>query len=257
MPYGRRHWWQGAGTVVGRSPGVAGCEHGSAFGLMFGPGYEGIARAAATAMACATMREEEGGRDIGFAYNRKEAKAHGEGGTLVGAELAGRKVIIVDDVLTDGASKRESVDMIRAAGAEPAGVVIALDRMERRDEPRDGPRDETEVSTGSAVAAFEGQYRIPVYAIATLDDIMDWLKNDNSGAMATHADAVASARSRCRAVGAIRRVRAGGVGGSVGRRFGSAAVPQRGRGRRDQRRVKYHPGGSERARRRRECGPLR
>ena len=192
------------GRFYARTLVAAEREHGLAFDLLFGPAYKGITLAAATAMAFATMREEEGGRDIGFAYNRKEAKAHGEGGTLVGAALAGRKVIIVDDVLTDGASKRESVDMIRAAGAEPAGVVIALDRMERRDEPRDGPRDETEVSTGSAVAAFEAQYRIPVYAIANLDDIMDWLKNDNSGELAAHADAVAAYRSR---YGAVTRMR--------------------------------------------------
>ncbi|MGI9026560.1 MAG: orotate phosphoribosyltransferase [Burkholderiaceae bacterium] len=176
------------GRFYARTLVVAEREHGLAFDLLFGPSYKGITLAAATAMAFATMREDEGGRDIGFAYNRKEAKAHGEGGTLVGAALAGRKVIIVDDVLTDGASKRESVDMIRAAGAEPAGVVIALDRMERK--------DEADLSTGSAVAAFEAQYGIPVYAIANLDDIMDWLKNDNSGELAAHADAVSVYRSR-------------------------------------------------------------
>lgn len=157
------------------------------FDMLFGPAYKGITLAAATAMAFAAMPEREGGRDIGFAYNRKEAKAHGEGGTLVGAKLAG-KVIIVDDVLTDGASKRESVDIIRAAGADPVGVVIALDRMERR--------NEAGVSTGSAVQAFELEYGIPVYAIATLDDIMNWLKNDNSGELAAHADAVSAYRLR-------------------------------------------------------------
>jgi orotate phosphoribosyltransferase len=175
------------GRFYARTLVAAERERGLAFDMLFGPAYKGITLAAATAIAFAAMSEEDGGRNIGFAYNRKEAKAHGEGGTLVGAKLAGR-VIIVDDVLTDGASKRESVDIIRAAGAEPVGVVIALDRKERR--------DEADVSTGSAVEAFEVEYGIPVYAIADLDDIMDWLKNDNSGDLATHADAVAAYRSR-------------------------------------------------------------
>ncbi len=179
------------GRFYARTLVAAEREHGLAFDMLFGPAYKGITLAAATAMAFAAMPGDEGGRDIGFAYNRKEAKAHGEGGTLVGAKLAG-KVIIVDDVLTDGASKRESVDIIRTAGAEPVGVVIALDRMERRNERE----DEADVSTGSAVAAFEVEYGIPVYAIANLDDIMDWLKNDNSGELTAHADAVSAYRSR-------------------------------------------------------------
>ena len=179
------------GRFYARTLVAAEREHGLSFDMLFGPAYKGITLAAATAMAFAAMPGNEGGRDIGFAYNRKEAKAHGEGGTLVGAKLAG-KVIIVDDVLTDGASKRESVDIIRTAGAEPVGVVIALDRMERRNERE----DEADVSTGSAVAAFEVEYGIPVFAIANLDDIMDWLKNDNSGELAAHADAVSAYRSR-------------------------------------------------------------
>ncbi len=179
------------GQFYARTLVAAERERGLSFDMLFGPAYKGITLAAATAMAFAAMPENEGGRNIGFAYNRKEAKAHGEGGTLVGAKLAGR-VMIVDDVLTDGASKRESVDIIRGAGAEPVGVVIALDRMERRDERK----REGDVSTGSAVQAFEVEYGMPVYAIANLDDIMDWLKNDNSGELAAHADAVSTYRSR-------------------------------------------------------------
>ena len=175
------------GRFYARTLVAAERERGLVFDVLFGPAYKGITLAAATAMAFAAMPAEEGGRDIGFAYNRKEAKSHGEGGMLVGAKLAG-KVIIVDDVLTDGASKRESVDIIRAAGAEAVGVVIALDRMERK--------DEAGASTGSAVQAFEEEYGIPVFAIANLDDIMDWLKHDNSGDLAAHADAVAAYRSR-------------------------------------------------------------
>ena len=175
------------GRFYARTLVAAERERGLSFDMLFGPAYKGITLAAATAMAFAAMSEEDGGRDIGFAYNRKEAKSHGEGGTLVGAKLAG-KVIIVDDVLTDGASKRESVDIIRAAGAEPVGVLIALDRMERK--------DEADLSTGSAVQAFEAEYGLPVYAIANLDDIMDWLKNDHSGELAAHADAVSVYRAR-------------------------------------------------------------
>ena len=166
-------------------------ERGLAFDMLFGPAYKGITLASATAVALAGLAGE-GGRDVAFAYNRKEAKAHGEGGTMVGAPLAGR-VVIVDDVLTDGAAKRESVEMIRAAGAEPVAVLIALDRMEKKNA-------EDHVSTGSAVQAFESEYGIPVIAIATLDDIMDWLKNDRSGMFGTHAGAVLAYRERYGAV---------------------------------------------------------
>lgn len=162
-------------------------DDGLAYDMLFGPAYKGIALAAATAMALAALPADEGGRDVGFAYNRKEAKTHGDGGMLVGARLAGR-VVIVDDVLTDGASKREAVDIIRAAGAEPVAVLIAMDRMERKD---DGAS-----SHASAVQSFEAQYGIPVYAIADLDDLMDWLAHDAADTLAQHADAVAAYRER-------------------------------------------------------------
>ena len=141
-------------------------------------------------MALAAMPADEGGRDVGFAYNRKEAKAHGEAGLLVGAPLAGR-VVIVDDVLTDGASKRESVDIIRAAGATPVAVVIAMDRMERKDDSG---------STLSAVQTFEADYGMPVFAIANLDDLMGWFDDRSAGGLAAHADAVAAYRARYGAV---------------------------------------------------------
>jgi orotate phosphoribosyltransferase len=160
-------------------------EHGLRFDMLFGPAYKGITLAAATAMALAALPAAEGGRDIGFAYNRKEAKTHGDSGMLVGAKLAGR-VVIIDDVLTDGASKRESVDIIRAAGAEPVAVLIAMDRMERKD-------DQASVS---AVQTFEAEYGIPVFAIATLDDLMEWFGHDGAGPFAAHAEAVAAYRSQ-------------------------------------------------------------
>ena len=111
--------------------------------MLFGPAYKGITLASASAMALAGL-----GRNVPFAFNRKEAKDHGEGGTLVGAKVAGR-VVIIDDVITDGASKRESVDLMRAAGGEPAAVLIALDRMERG-----GNADN--LSAHSAVEDFDG-----------------------------------------------------------------------------------------------------
>lgn len=160
---------------------------GLRYDMLFGPAYKGITLAAATAIALAALPADEGGRDVGFAYNRKEAKTHGDSGMLVGAPLAGR-VVIVDDVLTDGASKRESVDIIRAAGAEPVAVLIAMDRMERK--------DDADPSRTSAVQRFEAEYGIPVYTIANLDDLMAWLANDASPALAQHAGAVAAYRER-------------------------------------------------------------
>src|SRR3954470_17608529 len=125
------------------------------FDMLFGPAYKGITLAAATAVELARL-----GRNVPYTHNRKEAKEHGEGGVLVGAPLAGR-VVIVDDVITDGASKRESVDLIRGAGAEPVAVLIALDRMERVGE-------EGKLSINSAVDEFTRSHGLPVHAIATL-----------------------------------------------------------------------------------------
>jgi len=124
---------------------------------LYGPAYKGITLAAATAIALA-----EKGHNLPFSYNRKEAKDHGEGGTIVGAPLAGR-VLIVDDVITAGTSVRESVELIRAHGANPAGVLIALDRMERGQGER------------SAVQEVRETFGIPVVAIATLDDVMRFI----------------------------------------------------------------------------------
>jgi len=135
------------------------------FDMLFGPAYKGIALAAATAMALAEM-----GVDVPYSYNRKEAKDHGEGGVLVGAPLSGR-VLIIDDVITDGAAKRESVALIRSYGAEPAGVVIMLDRMERA-----GTDDN--LAPDSAVQAFEKSTGTPVISIANLDDLLGFLKSD-------------------------------------------------------------------------------
>jgi orotate phosphoribosyltransferase len=158
-------------------------DSGLAFDMLYGPAYKGITLAAGTAIALAGL-----GRSVPFCHNRKEAKAHGEGGLLVGAPLAGR-VVIVDDVITDGASKRESVETIRAAGAEAAAVVIALDRMERAGS--DGA-----LSRHSAVEDFTREHGIPVLAIATLDDLLQYLSATSDTSLAAHRAPVAAYRER-------------------------------------------------------------
>jgi orotate phosphoribosyltransferase len=156
-------------------------DSGIGFDMLFGPAYKGITLASATAMALAGK-----GRNTSFAYNRKEAKDHGEGGTLVGAKLTG-KVVIIDDVISAGTSVRESVDMIRAAGAEPCAVLIALDRMERG--AKNGVMSEL-----SAVQEVSKNYGIPVISIGSLADLFTFLSADP--AMAQHKDAVAAYRSK-------------------------------------------------------------
>ncbi|GAB4438684.1 MAG: orotate phosphoribosyltransferase [Rhodocyclaceae bacterium] len=130
---------------------------GISFDMLFGPAYKGIALAAASAIARAAR-----GRNVPFFFNRKEAKDHGEGGVLIGAPARGR-VLIIDDVISAGTSVRESVELITRAGAQPAGVVIALDRMERGQGSR------------SAVQEVRDTYGIPVTSVATLDDLIDYL----------------------------------------------------------------------------------
>lgn len=158
---------------------------GQPFDMLFGPAYKGISLAATASMAL-SVRAECAGRTIPFAFNRKEAKDHGEGGSLVGAPLAGR-VVIIDDVITAGTSVRESVDIIRAAGAEPVAVLIALDRMERAGV-------EGDLSAGSAVQEVGKRYGLPVITIATLDDIMALIKGQP--AFTDHAAAVQAYRNR-------------------------------------------------------------
>ena len=156
---------------------------GIEFDMLFGPAYKGITLAAAVAIELARR-----GRNVPFAYNRKEAKDHGEGGLMVGAPLKGR-VVVIDDVITDGASKRESVDMIRSHGAQPAAVLIAMDRMER------GGSDDN-LSAHSAVEDFVHAYGIPVVSIATLADLMQVLHTSDDDALRAHFDAVKKYRER-------------------------------------------------------------
>ena len=135
-------------------------DSGVAFDRLFGPAYKGIPLVAAISIALT-----DSGRNVDFSFNRKEAKDHGEGGSVIGAKLAGR-VLIVDDVISAGTSVRESVAIIEAAGATPCGVAIALDRMER--------------GTGelSAVQEVERYHNMPAISIATLDDLVDYLRSD-------------------------------------------------------------------------------
>lgn len=144
-------------------------DSGMQFDMLFGPAYKGIPLVSVTAAALA----EHHGRDLPWSFNRKETKDHGEGGQLVGAPLQGR-VLIVDDVITAGTAMRESLSMIRAAGARPAGLVIALDRQERGQGEK------------SAIAELRDTEAIEVASIVRLEDIIGWLqgRTDMAAALA-------------------------------------------------------------------------
>jgi len=133
---------------------------GVGFDMLYGPAYKGIPLVAAVAIALA-----DAGRNVRYSFNRKEEKDHGEGGSVIGAPLAG-KVLIVDDVISAGTSVRESVNLIRASGAVLCGVAIALDRMERGS------------GNMSAVQEVGESYNVPVISIATLDDLVRYLESD-------------------------------------------------------------------------------
>lgn len=136
---------------------------GVEFDVLFGPAYKGIPLAAGTAVALAEAYD----RDVPYCFNRKEKKAHGEGGVIVGAPLQGR-VLIIDDVITAGTAIRESLQLIDASGATAAGVVVALDRQEK------APGSEC-----SAIQQIEQEYHVPVVAVATLGDLLGFLATAN------------------------------------------------------------------------------
>jgi len=158
-------------------------ESGLEFDMIFGPAYKGIPLGATVAAELARR-----GRNIPFAYNRKEAKDHGEGGSLVGAPLKGR-VLIVDDVMSAGTAVRESIAAIKAAGAEPHAVVIALDRQEKATE--DG-RDVDH----SAVQYVRNQLGMAVVSIATLNDLLQYLSQRADDGLQEHRQAVLAYRTR-------------------------------------------------------------
>ena len=147
-------------AAVGRAYAAALAVSQTPFDMLFGPAYKGIPLVTVTAAALAGS-----GRSLPFAFNRKEAKDHGEGGDIVGAALGGR-VLIVDDVITAGTAIRESIDIIDSAGATPAGVLLALDRQER------GTGD----SRRSAVQEVREQFGIAVVTVITLDDLLEHMR---------------------------------------------------------------------------------
>ena len=151
--------------------------------MLFGPAYKGIPLVAGTA-----MRLAERGHNLPFCFNRKEAKDHGEGGTLVGAPVQGR-VLIIDDVISAGTSVRESIDLIVKAGATPAGVTIALDRQEKA-------KANGQDSAESAVQQVEQHYKLPVVAIATLRDLLQYLETQSDPALTAFHPAVLAYRQR-------------------------------------------------------------
>ena len=156
---------------------------GLQFDMLFGPAYKGIPLAAAVAVELARL-----GRNLPFAYNRKEAKDHGEGGTLVGAPVRGR-VLIIDDVISAGTSVRESIGMIAATGATPTAVLIALDRQERAN-------DDADARPMSAVQYVREQLQLDVAAIATLQDLLHYLKLSSAADLAPHWPRVTAYRDR-------------------------------------------------------------
>ncbi|OUR73468.1 orotate phosphoribosyltransferase [Methylophaga sp. 41_12_T18] len=147
------------------------------YDVLFGPAYKGIPLASTTVVALADHHQ----RDVPYVFNRKELKDHGEGGQLVGAELQG-KVLIIDDVISAGTSVRESVAIIKAAGAMPAGVIIALDRQERGLDQR------------SAIQEVEQEHQIPVKSIICLNDLLNYLENNTE--FAEHLSAVQAYREQ-------------------------------------------------------------
>lgn len=165
-------------AALGRAYAQRIADSAVAFDMLLGPAYKGIPLASATAVALADVHD----RDLPFAYNRKEAKDHGEGGVIVGAPLSGR-VLVIDDVITAGTAVGEVVQLIHAAGAQLAGVVIGLDRQER------GRGDR------SAIAEIEDRWQAPVLSIITLNDIVDYL-GEAADAPESALPAVAAYRER-------------------------------------------------------------
>jgi orotate phosphoribosyltransferase len=154
------------------------------FDLLFGPAYKGIPLA--TALACEYARR---GRDLPLAFDRKQAKAHGEGGRLIGAPLQGRRVLVIDDVITAGTAVRAALDLIAAAGGRAVGVAVALDRQERLDPDDPGPGGRR-----SAAQALADEHGLPVVAIAGLDDLLAFA--GESAQLVGHRPALRAYRAR-------------------------------------------------------------
>ncbi|AUM14907.1 orotate phosphoribosyltransferase [Ketobacter alkanivorans] len=164
---------------LGRFYAAAIADSGVAFDVLFGPAYKGIPIASAAAIALA----DNHGRDLPWCFNRKEAKGHGEGGTLVGAPLQGQ-VLIVDDVITAGTAIREVMDIIGQTDAKPAGVVVALDRQEK---------GKAELS---AIQEVERDFGIPVISIINLNQLIRYMEEQASGSLAQHLPKVKAYRDQ-------------------------------------------------------------
>lgn len=145
---------------LGRLYAQAIVEAGLSFDVLYGPAYKGIPLAVATAVALA----EQHGKNVPYAFNRKEVKDHGEGGRVIGGSLSGR-ILIIDDVITAGTAIREALELIKASGGEPAGVIISLNREERGN------------GRHSAIQEIEADYGVPVTSIASFSDLLDFMRN--------------------------------------------------------------------------------
>ncbi len=175
-----------AALVLGQCYAAAIMRSGIAFDMIFGPAYKGIPLATAAVIALAGNHE----RSVPYAFNRKEAKDHGEGGRIVGAPLKGR-VLIIDDVITAGTAIRESLDIIRAAGAEPAGVALALDRQERGH------------GQLSAVQEIEATYGLKCVSVVTLTDLIETLSRPARGPARISVEQLTSLRAYRETYGVI------------------------------------------------------
>ncbi|WP_144983997.1 orotate phosphoribosyltransferase [Halomonas sp. C22] len=164
---------------LGRFYAQAIVDSGLQADVLFGPAYKGIPLAAVTASALADHHD----RDMPYAFNRKEAKTHGEGGNIVGAELAG-DILIIDDVITAGTAIREVMTLIEQSGARAGGVIIALDRQER------GQGEQ------SAIQEVQSQYGMPVVSIVSLEQVLTYLEEQSGSDLSSHAEAVRAYRDR-------------------------------------------------------------
>ena len=160
---------------------------GLEFDMIFGPAYKGIPLGAAVSVELAAL-----GKNVPFAYNRKEVKDHGEGGTIVGAELRGR-VLIVDDVISAGTAVRESVALIRTAGATPYALAIALDRQEKATHLRNGQLEDTPLS---AIDYIRQEVGLKVCTVSLLEDLLKYLENTKDPALAPHLKSVKDYREK-------------------------------------------------------------
>lgn len=147
------------------------------FDVLFGPAYKGIPLSATTSLELIALDEEKCGK-IGYAFNRKEVKDHGEGGLMVGESLKGKKVVIIDDVITAGTAIREAIDIISAQGGELVGIIVAVDRQEKlpSQSEKEGKGDDGS-ARGTAIGEVRSETGVPVLAVLTLDDLVDGMRH--------------------------------------------------------------------------------